>query len=290
MSKSQLILAVTVLSLTALPLSPGCSAQEMPDVDKVADLIAQKLDGKKKIKVVVIDFPFEDGRVTALGQKLSDQLSAALTQRMVPSNVVEPGQLSARVRANGLSPVDLRDREIASWLGRETGAKTMVVGHLVAREGKFVLSLELDRIGDSSQLLEAKVDIPSTDETTAAAARPVDWPPPPDLAVACLTSRHSSESAAVFKAAGVTVPRCSYCPQPSYTDAARSAKYQGTAKFNVVVDENGRGSSISLLDPAGHGLDVEAIKMIRTWKFMPAIREGKPVAVCVMIEVSFKLY
>jgi len=239
---------------------------------------------------VVIDFPSADGKVAALGEVLSNQLSASLTQRMTASNVVDRTQLSARVRANGLSPGDLRDREIASWLGGETGANAMVVGSLSAREGKLVLLLELVGIRDSNKLLEEKVDIPPTDQTTALVEKPVDWPWPPDLAVACLTSAHSSESAADFKAAGVTLSGCFYCPQPSYTDAARRARYQGTSKFNVVVDENGRATSISLLDPAGNGLDVQAIKAIRKWRFKPATKEGKPVAVCVVIEVSFRLY
>jgi TonB family protein len=290
MLKSRFVLALTALSFTLLPLCSKCPAQEIPGVDNVADRIAQKLQGKKKEKVVVIDFPLVDGKVTALGEALSAQLSAALTQRMTSSNVVEHTQLATRLRANGLSPADLRDRYIASWLGGEIGANAMVVGSLIAREGKFVLSLELVRIRNSDQLLEARVDIPKTDQTTALAESPVDWPSPSDLAVACLASAHSSESAAVFKAAGVTLPGCSHCPQPSYTDAARSAKYQGNAKFNVVVDENGRASSINLLNPAGHGLDVEAIKVIRTWEFKPATKQGKPVPACVTIEVSFKLY
>jgi len=269
---------------------PKCPAQELHSVDKVADRIAQKLQKKKNEKVVVIDFPSADGKISALGELLSNQLSVALTQRMMAGNVVERTQLKARLRTNGLSPADLRDRDIASWLGGETGARAMVVGLLTARGGQFLLSLELVRIGDSQRLLEAKVDIPGTDETTALADRPMDWPPQLDVVVACLTSERSNQTVAIFKAAGVTVPACSYCPQPSYTEAARSAKYQGTAKFNVVVDENGHASSISLVDPAGHGLDVEAIKVIRTWRFKPAIKEGKPVAVCVMVEVSFKLF
>jgi len=209
---------------------------------------------------------------------------------LTAGNVVARTQLSARLRANGLSPADLRDRGIASWLGGDTTANVMVIGSLIPRDEKFVLSLELVRIGNSKQLLEVSVDIPKTEQTTALVEKPADWPPPPDVAVACLASGHTNESAAVFKAAGVTLPVCSHCPQPSYTDEARSVRYQGTAKFNVVVDENGRATSISLLDPAGNGLDVRAIKVIRTWKFKPAIKAGKPVAVCVVIEVTFHLY
>ncbi len=67
MSKSRFVLALTALSITLLPLCPKCPAQEISGVDKVADRIAQKLQGKKKEKVVVIDFPLADGKLTALG-------------------------------------------------------------------------------------------------------------------------------------------------------------------------------------------------------------------------------
>ena len=39
----------------------------------------------------------------------------------------------------------------------------------------------------------------------------------------------------------------------------------------------------------GHGLDENAIKTVKKWKFEPARREGVPVTVRVMVEVSFRL-
>jgi len=209
---------------------------------------------------------------------------------MMATNVIGRTQLSARLRTNGLSPADLRNREIASWLGGETGADAMVVGSLSARDDQFVLSLELVRIGNSKQLIEARVDIPRTDQTIALAEKPLDWPAPPEVVVACPSSTDSGKTVDLFKAAGVTLPRCPHCPQPEYTDAARSAKFQGGNKFKVVVDENGHAISIGLLDPAGYGLDVQAIKSIRKWRFSPAIKDGKPVSVCVNVEITFHFF
>src|SRR5205807_9130589 len=63
-------------------------------------------------------------------------------------------------------------------------------------------SLELLGVRDSKRLLEANLHIPRTNETEALVEKPVDWSPPQDLAVACLKSAHTSESADVFTAAG----------------------------------------------------------------------------------------
>ena len=40
----------------------------------------------------------------------------------------------------------------------------------------------------------------------------------------------------------------------------------------------------------GMGLDEKAIEAVRNWKFEPAMKDGKPVAVQINVEVSFRLY
>jgi TonB family protein len=42
------------------------------------------------------------------------------------------------------------------------------------------------------------------------------------------------------------------------------------------------------LDPV-FGLDEEAIKAARQWRFSPGMRDGQPVAVAVVIEMTFTL-
>jgi TonB family protein len=40
----------------------------------------------------------------------------------------------------------------------------------------------------------------------------------------------------------------------------------------------------------GMGLDDKALEAVRTWRFEPALKDGRPVAVQVNIEVNFRLY
>ena len=88
----------------------------------------------------------------------------------------------------------------------------------------------------------------------------------------------------------VKAPRPIHTPDPSYTDEARLAKYQGTTGLTVVVDATGQVKLIRVTRPLGLGLDEQAEAKINTWKFEPALRDGKPVAVQVNIEVTFNLY
>ncbi len=89
---------------------------------------------------------------------------------------------------------------------------------------------------------------------------------------------------------GVTVPKCVYCPEPSYTDAARAAKFSGVVVLQVVVNADGRAENIAVLRKAGYGLEASAMETVRNWQFRPANGpDGNPVATVVPIEVSFRI-
>ena len=89
---------------------------------------------------------------------------------------------------------------------------------------------------------------------------------------------------------GVTPPRPIYSPDPEFSEEARKAKYQGTCVLGLVVDANGRPTSIRVVTSLGMGLDEKAIEAVKTWRFEPAMRDGHPVAVAINLEVDFHLY
>ena len=89
---------------------------------------------------------------------------------------------------------------------------------------------------------------------------------------------------------GVSAPRVIYQPDPEYSEEARKAKYQGTCVLWLVVGPDGRPRDIKIARSLGLGLDEKAIEAVRTWKFEPALKDGKPVAVQINVEVSFRLY
>jgi TonB family protein len=78
--------------------------------------------------------------------------------------------------------------------------------------------------------------------------------------------------------------------EPVYTDEAKRAKYQGTVLLFVVIGEDGVPSNIRVLHSLGLGLDESAIECVRQWRFTPATRDGKPVAMEAQLEVNFRLF
>lgn len=88
----------------------------------------------------------------------------------------------------------------------------------------------------------------------------------------------------------IKAPVARSAPDPPYTQVAKRRGLTGTAIFSTVVDKQGRARNIKLVRPIGLGLDEAAVTTIETWAFDPATRNGDPVNVAMMIEISFNLY
>jgi len=90
---------------------------------------------------------------------------------------------------------------------------------------------------------------------------------------------------------GYGMPVCLYCPRANFSDEAIKAKYQGVVVLAIVVTPDGRATDIHVAKGLGLGLDEQAVKAVKDWRFTPSHGpDGKPAAVQVLIEVVFRLY
>jgi TonB family protein len=89
---------------------------------------------------------------------------------------------------------------------------------------------------------------------------------------------------------GVSAPRVVFQPDPEYSEEARKAKYQGVCVLWLVVGPDGKPRDIRVARTLGLGLDEKAMEAVKTWRFEPAMKDGKPVAVQINVEVQFRLY
>ena len=90
---------------------------------------------------------------------------------------------------------------------------------------------------------------------------------------------------------GVTLPKVIREVKPQYTADAMRAKVQGVVWLECIVMPDGSVSDVKVtksLDSV-FGLDQEAIKAARNWKFIPGMRQGEPVPVIITIELTFTL-
>jgi protein TonB len=88
---------------------------------------------------------------------------------------------------------------------------------------------------------------------------------------------------------GITVPRIISQVGPTYTEEARTAKVGGTVVLFVEITTSGTVASVVVLKGLGKGLDEGAVSSIKQWKFSPATKDGRPVAVMMTVEMNFSL-
>lgn len=91
--------------------------------------------------------------------------------------------------------------------------------------------------------------------------------------------------------AGITLPSVIREVKPAYTADAMRAKVQGSVWLECIVMPDGSVGDVKItrsLDPI-FGLDQEAIKAAKMWRFKPGMRQGEPVPVIITIELMFTL-
>ena len=90
---------------------------------------------------------------------------------------------------------------------------------------------------------------------------------------------------------GITLPVVLVEKKPAYTADAMRAKVQGSVWLECIVMPDGTVGDVKVtrsLDPI-FGLDQEAIKAAKQWRFRPGMRQGEPVPVIITIELTFTL-
>ncbi len=90
---------------------------------------------------------------------------------------------------------------------------------------------------------------------------------------------------------GVSSPVLIHETKPNYTGEAMRARIQGLVKLEAIVMPDGTVGDVRVVHSLDQqfGLDKEAIRTLRQWRFKPGMRLGQPVPVLILVEISFTL-
>jgi TonB family protein len=90
---------------------------------------------------------------------------------------------------------------------------------------------------------------------------------------------------------GVMTPVLLREVKPQYTSDAMRAKIQGTVLVECVVNKDGTVGDVQVVRSLDSvfGLDQEAVKAAKQWRFRPGTRLGEPVPVLITIQLDFSL-
>jgi TonB family protein len=255
-------IVATMLSGATLAL-----AQKPLTKAEVDDLISTKANSQHIVKLLEergTDFEPTDQYLDLLGSKGVDK------------SVVNALRMAA--------PAPLTKSAIVSLL--KSAAPDDALAAAVRRRGLSFRPSDDDlddlRVAGAGDLLEAQLQ----------KNRQVMPPPPagsPNAGSETASSDNKPTDPIYEGGAGVTAPVPTYQPSPPYSLKAARAKVSGVVRLAFVVDTDGSVKDVEVVKGLGYGLDENAVKTVKTWKFKPATRQGLPVKARATIEVTFAL-
>jgi len=89
---------------------------------------------------------------------------------------------------------------------------------------------------------------------------------------------------------GVSKPIAIRTPEAEFSDEARRNKYQGVCVVSIIVDARGYPRNPRVVQSLGMGLDEKALEAVAGYRFKPAMKDGRPVAVTMNVAVNFRLF
>jgi len=84
-------------------------------------------------------------------------------------------------------------------------------------------------------------------------------------------------------------PMLIFRPSPPYPNDAKLAKLQGAVVLEVMIAADGTVRDDKVINSLDKELDDIALKTVKRWKFLPALKAGKPVESKSTVSVNFKL-
>lgn len=87
---------------------------------------------------------------------------------------------------------------------------------------------------------------------------------------------------------GLRLPRPYRRLRPVYPDTAARADAEGTVDVLVDLDKDGEVTSVEIARWAGFGLDEATVNTVRQLHFFPALRDGLPIPMRILLRYNFR--
>jgi periplasmic protein TonB len=111
------------------------------------------------------------------------------------------------------------------------------------------------------------------------------------VVVLAVAPAHAQQETIYTPGDGVSVPTVTKQVGPQYTSEAMANRIEGSVGLSAVVLADGKVGEVKVIRSLDsvHGLDEAAVKAMKQWEFKPGTKDGKPVAVRVLTDMTFTL-
>ncbi len=111
-----------------------------------------------------------------------------------------------------------------------------------------------------------------------AVAKLAEPAPSPNQSSPTSANPDSTAGADSLGSGNINIARLSYHPTPKPDLSALPHGTVGNVIVDVVIDTAGKIVEAKVASGMGHGIDESVIAMVQQWTFLPATRDGQPVA------------
>lgn len=265
---SFLLIAVLMRVAVVEPAYGRDREDKEKDIEQLASQLAKSLAANKVKKILVLDFNTTDPSLTEATKFVTSRIVGALGDQKKRFKVSEQGHLSPTQAALASMPLSNEAVEAFRYV-----ADAIVLGTLQNSASKDIVTVAIEDVDVATGKRLAAFEVPLSRSVLPDTPKPLRGNQP-----------------LVVGRDHVISPSCLHCSNPQYSREAREAGREGTVVLRVIVSEEGRAQQIGVIKMLGYGLDEKAIATVRNWSFKPATRAGRPVAVIVPIEVTFRLF
>jgi len=227
---------------------------------------------------------------------VEDKLHFDSQQHLIGVSEIGPWTTRAWIRVNQL---ELKDNRL-----RIEGNRTILVLDRQSSSSGFVPLL-------SGEKVQITFDLTASDQAAAAMlpvfdTQPVQsrmatyWTPILDLSkdLAVLRNESADRVAGVLEgnrqvflgdaSIGLQPPRAIKTPDPNYPPEARHNHLAGDDGLVVVINEQGFPEVLEVKKAGERFFDESALRAVSRWRFKPATKDGKAVAVVINVVVTFR--
>lgn len=100
---------------------------------------------------------------------------------------------------------------------------------------------------------------------------------------------YSERTARAASTAAITPPDVRRKVDPKYAATAVTERVEGTVRLTAVIHKDGTVGSVELARKLDERLDTAAEEALSRWLFTPAMRNGEPIDVDILVEIPFRL-
>jgi TonB family protein len=87
---------------------------------------------------------------------------------------------------------------------------------------------------------------------------------------------------------GIKPPKATHSPDPEYPKIPVDAEPRGVVVMLIGINTKGHVELVHVLRASNEAFQDSAVNTVKTWKFSPAKKDGKPVPVQITVEMHFQ--